>query len=89
VVRFDVRGPDGPQVLQLRLGAAGAAVDPDGEPAVVLAGDPAALVTALRDPARAQVLAEGGRLTVTGSAADRTRLAGALGRRSADLGDLE
>ena len=89
VVRFEVPGPDGPQVLQLRLGPTGAAVDPDGAPDLVLAGDPAALVTALRDPARAQVLAEEGRLTVTGSAADRTGLAGALGRRSADVGDLE
>jgi DNA-binding HxlR family transcriptional regulator len=80
VVRFDVRGVDGPQVLQLRLGATGATVDPDGAPDVVLAGDPAALVKALRDPARAQVLVSDGRLRVTGGAADRARLAGALSR---------
>jgi DNA-binding HxlR family transcriptional regulator len=80
VVRFDVRGSDGPQFLQLRLGSTGATVDLDGAPDVVLAGDPAALVTALRDPARAQVLAAEGRLTATGSAADRARLAGALSR---------
>jgi DNA-binding HxlR family transcriptional regulator len=79
VVRFEVHGPDGSQTLQLRLGAAGAVIDPDGAPDVVLRGDPAALVTALRDPMRARVLAEEGRLTVTGCTADRARLAGALG----------
>jgi DNA-binding HxlR family transcriptional regulator len=80
VVRFDVRGADGPQVLQLRLGPTGATVDTDGAPDVVLMGDPAALVTALRDPARAQVLISDGRLRVTGGPADRARLAAALSR---------
>jgi hypothetical protein len=37
-------------------------------------------VKALRDPARAQVLVSDGRLRVTGGAADRARLAGALSR---------
>ena len=79
VVRFEVRSADGPQVLQLRLGSTGTTVDPDGAPDVVLAGDPAALVTALRDPAQAQVLASEGRLTGDGErrgpgAAGRARL---------------
>ncbi len=89
VVRFDVLGSDGPEVLQLRLGPEGAAADPDGTADVALAGDPAALVAALRDPARARPLAEKGRLTVTGNGADRARLARAFGARSADVVHLE
>ncbi|HEX5811368.1 MAG TPA: helix-turn-helix domain-containing protein [Pseudonocardia sp.] len=89
VVRFDVPGSAGPESLQLRLGPAGATVDPDGAADVVLTGDPAALVTAVREPARTRALAGEGRLTVTGSAADRVRLAGAFGGHSADVVHLQ
>jgi hypothetical protein len=55
-------------------------LDPSAAPDVGLAGDPAALVAFLRDPASA----EDGRVTVTG---DRARLARVLG--SVDVADLQ
>ena len=69
VVRFEVGSSD---AVVLRLGPTGVVVDPRAVPDVVLAGDPAALVALLRDPASAAA----GRVTVTG---DRARLARALG----------
>ncbi|GAA4874855.1 winged helix-turn-helix transcriptional regulator [Actinomycetospora straminea] len=85
VVRFDVRAPDTPPVW-LRLGPGGVAhVGPDGSPDgasdVVVAGDPPALVAAVRDAGRARELVAEGRLAVTGDPGARRRLAAALGGR--------
>jgi len=88
LVRFDVRTDDGAVVpVRLRLGGSGATgrdveVDHgDAAPDVVVAGDPAALVAAVRDPGRARTLAEAGRLTVSGDAGARRRLAAAVSTR--------
>ena len=81
VVRFDLRTPDdGASSVWLRLDAAGVHVaDEAPAPDVVVTGDAAALVTAVRDPARARELAAAGRFGVSGEAEARRRLAAALG----------
>jgi DNA-binding HxlR family transcriptional regulator len=83
VVRFDLRtADDGASSVWLRLDADGVHVaDPDDVATadVVVTGDAAALVTAVRDPARARGLAAAGRLAVSGDADARRRLAAALG----------
>ena len=79
VVRFEVPGQ---APVHVRLGPSGVAVEPARDPAdpdVVLVGDPAALVTALREPGRAAELAAQGRLEVQGSVAARERLRAVLG----------
>ena len=83
VVRFDLRtADDGATSVWLRLDATGVhAADAVSAPDVVVTGDAAALVTAVRDPARARELAAAGRLGVTGEADARRRLAAALGGR--------
>jgi DNA-binding HxlR family transcriptional regulator len=83
VVRFDLRtADDGASSVWLRLDAAGVHVaDEVPAPDVVVTGDAAALVTAVRDPARARELAAAGRLAVGGGADARRRLAAALGGR--------
>ena len=78
VVRFEVRGPGQPAAVQLRLDAADAAVDDVASPDVVVAGDPGALLAALRGAAGIPALVAAGRLTVTGAAPDRRRLVDAL-----------
>ncbi|WP_433785352.1 SCP2 sterol-binding domain-containing protein [Actinomycetospora sp. CA-101289] len=81
VVRFDLCAADeGTSPVWLRLDGAGVhAVDEVPAPDVVVTGDAAALVTAVRDPARARELAAAGRLGVSGEADARRRLAAALG----------
>jgi DNA-binding HxlR family transcriptional regulator len=81
VVRFDLRtADDGATSVWLRLDATGVhAADEVPAPDVVVTGDAAALVTAVRDPARARELASAGRLGVSGEADARRRLAAALG----------
>src|SRR5918994_290414 len=81
VVRFDLRtADDGASSVWLRLDAAGVHVaDEAPAPDIVVTGDAAALVTAVRDPARARELAATGRLAVSGEADARRRLAAALG----------
>jgi DNA-binding HxlR family transcriptional regulator len=83
VVRFDLRtADDGATSVWLRLDATGVhAADEVPAPDVVVTGDAAALVTAVRDPARARELAAAGRLGVSGEADARRRLAAALGGR--------
>jgi DNA-binding HxlR family transcriptional regulator len=79
VVRFEVQGPDGPTVLQLRLDATDAVVDAEATPDVVVTGDPAALSGALRGGTVARGAA--------GAAVDRHRLAAALGAAPRRAGD--
>jgi DNA-binding HxlR family transcriptional regulator len=74
VVRFEVHGA---RALQLRLDATDAVVDDTAVPHVLVTGDPAGLMGALRT----------GRVAVgaVGAAADRRRLAAALGGPADDL----
>jgi DNA-binding HxlR family transcriptional regulator len=79
VVRFEVAGAAGTDVLQLRLTTDGASVAAAAEPDVVVRGGPAALVHAVRDPSSSGSLLRSGRLSVSGGPDDLRRLAAALG----------
>lgn len=79
VVRFEVAGAAGTDVLQLRLTGDGASVAAAAEPDVVVRGGPAALVQAVRDPSSSGSLLRSGRLSVSGGPDGLRRLAAALG----------
>lgn len=76
VVRFETG--DGPP-LHLRLDPAGATVDQESEPDVVVAGDPAAVLGVLRDPGGVPANVAAGRLRVAGDRRATDRLAAAFG----------
>jgi DNA-binding HxlR family transcriptional regulator len=76
VVRLETG--DGPP-LQIRLDRTGASVDQETEPDVVVAGDPAAVLGVLRDPAGVPANVAAGRLRISGDRQACERLATAFG----------